>query len=263
MTHWVVEETDFQNDFSVAQRLPYVLMELEVPFSTFRYIPFGGTNYDFLPSSGPTVFYGTWNALHDIRSRGVKTPEPFAWYDDVSYRCQTYYDKLSGHVLQDDAVFLTLGEFDESVFGDRNAVFVRPDDNEKSFVGQVVKRELTRAFLGSLSVREWCRESLKIVVSSTKRIEEEWRLVVVGGEPVAGSRYMVRGNIEIDGGFPTDVGVFARGVASRWSPHDVFVMDVGSVSGGYKVVEIGPFNYAGLYKSDLRAVVEAINDHTA
>lgn len=256
--HWLIEEVDHANDFAVAHRLGYAVQERGHPVTTFKYVPFGEMDWGFIPQAGPLVYYGGWNALADIRRRGVATPGPFAWCDFDKFKCSVYYRELRGFIAQEDVRFLELSQLDEGAFGDDARLFIRPDDNEKTFCGQLVDRDLCFAFVRDVAAGG----DLRIVVARPQPIRREWRVVIVAGEAVSASQYKRGPAVEIAAGSPPGVRDFAEEVAAAWSPHPVFVVDVCELAGrGYRVMEIGPFNYAGLYRCDLGPIVDAINAH--
>lgn len=259
--HWLLQETKYHNDNNVAQRLHYLLMEMGHPVTTFKYIPFGGTDYSFMPTEPPLIFFGTCNVVKDIRTRNIPVPPPFVWCDWDLFSCHTYYDKLAAYIVQDAPKFVKLRDLDESVFV-KPEMFFRPDDNEKSFVGTPLKRDLFAPWKRDLLSHQdyhQSSEDITVVVAPIKEIAFEWRVVIVDGKAVAGSRYKKHGWLDIEADFPVEVATFAEEVAACWSPHPVFIIDVGLCDGKYRVVEIGPFNYAGLYQCDLRAIVDAIS----
>lgn len=261
--HWIVQQTKTQTDNDVYQRLLYTLEEMGVPYTSFVYIPFEGTDYSFMEGvKSPAVFFGTFNALNDMRKRVPNLPEPFAWYETDAFECISYYELLKGNLLQEDHVFMRLGDVLGNIdslysrFGRK--VFLRPNDNEKSFVGSLVKIDLLESWVKGVSNNN--SADLLVVASSPKEIEYEWRFVVVWGQIVAGSQYKAGDCIDIHHEYPTAAAVFAKKMAWKWYKFPVFIVDVCLTGGEYKVVEVGPFNYAGLYRCDLRAIVKAINN---
>jgi hypothetical protein len=54
---------------------------------------------------------------------------------------------------------------------------------------------------------------------------------------------------------------FAEEQAKVYSPADVFVMDVCKSGDGLYVIEIGCFNSAGFYASDLEAIMCQVSEH--
>ena len=105
------------------------------------------------------------------------------------------------------------------------------------------------------------RPDTPISVSSVKEIAMEWRLYVVGGKVVAGSRYRQWGLPDIQ---PIDTNTapwqFAQEMVDKWQPAEAFVLDVASLlkSKELKVIEINCINSAGFYACDMKEVVRAI-----
>lgn len=255
--NWIIEETNYTYDFNTAQRLMYILEEKSIPFVTFKYFPFEGTDYSFLPSS-PAVFYGTYNALMDMIKRVPKLPTPLAWCDLKVFSCSTYYKKLKPYIFQQEHKFLKLKDISK-IQNKADKLFFRPDDNEKSFTGQVVEREFWATFPQHLIDYKYLAGNIVVVASPVKTIDAEWRLLIVNKEVVTASQYKLDNALDIQPGCPVECMEYARKVSSHWSPHPVYIMDICSSEGKYWVMEIGPFNYAGLYKCDLEKVVDSID----
>lgn len=270
MVHWIIQDVRSRSITRCEQTMIMTLQELGNPVSTFTYVPFGGTDYSFLNDiKSPAVYFGTWNALHDIRKRGITVPEPFVWCDWDLFSCLSYYDKLSRYILQEDYKFaelrnISLDWYDEDISLDwkqHDDLFFRPNDNEKSFTGVVIGRNMFEGWRRNLTELFQCPADLLVIGTSVKRVYAEWRVVIVQKKAITGSMYKLEWGLNVQPEFPDDVKAFAEEVAACWSPHDVFVVDVGRTDKGLKVVEIGPFNYAGLYACDIRKTVNAINQY--
>jgi ATP-grasp domain, R2K clade family 3 len=81
---------------------------------------------------------------------------------------------------------------------------------------------------------------------------------VVDGRVVASSQYRSNGRLKVTGEVPPEVTRFAGEMAARYAPAPVFVLDVGAVAAGLRVVETNCFNSAGFYWCDLYAIARAI-----
>lgn len=263
---WLIEAVQYQNDRDCPQRLAYLLQELDC-----NVIVFDDEDLSFLDElkEGPVIFYGSINTLLDIRSQGKSLPGPFAWYDPYTFSCRSYYEYLSPFVLGKNSQFLTLSELREpSVitdiyerYGKDNMVFIRPDDNEKTFTGTLVRQTNAKTWLSDLIDRRFIPEKTEVVVSKPQKITCEWRFIMVDGKVASGSQYMTNSFCDPMEGYKQEAAQFAEEAALYWSPFPVYVMDIGEVyEEGFRVVEVGPFNYAGLYQSDIRAVAGAINN---
>jgi hypothetical protein len=264
MITWIVEETKYHNDNNVAQRLLYVLEELGCRAVSFKYIPFGGTDWGFLKDiNEPAVFFGSWNVVNDIRARGIQYPEPFIWCDIDCLKCTTYYQKYGSNIVQEVLRISELRNLDDSVFTDLESVFIRPDDNDKIFNGSLVARQEFGAWKRHTLEFTDARPDTLCIVGKPVSIKKEWRFLIVDGRVVDGSLYKKATHIEIAEGYEEGAAEFAERMANIWAPRPVFIMDIGKIAESYKIVEIGPFNYAGLYRMDLRKVVGAINNSIA
>lgn len=84
--------------------------------------------------------------------------------------------------------------------------------------------------------------------------------MVVDGEIAAGSMYRNYRRLWMRRGIPEEAAHTARLAIEKYRPTPVFVIDVAETDDGFKIVEYGTFNSAGLYACDVAAVIDAIND---
>ena len=100
-----------------------------------------------------------------------------------------------------------------------------------------------------------------VVVASPRRIEAEWRTVVVGRRVVAASRYKSGGRRNVDGDVPDEVLAFARSVAAEIDlPAPATMLDVAREEGGRLcVVELNSFSCSELYACYPLPVVRAVH----
>jgi hypothetical protein len=263
---WLIEAVQYQNDRNCPQRLSYLLQELGC-----EVIVFDDSDLSFLSNlkgKEPVVYYGSINTLLDIRQQEKSLPQPFAWYDPLIFSCKNYYKQLKPFILPENPYFSTLGALDNSELvdylysqhGKDDVVFIRPNDNEKTFTGTLVRKTNLRTWSNDMTLRRYVPEATEIIVSAPQKIVYEWRFIIVNEKVASGSQYMSNGFCDPMEGFDDRAACFAEEAASCWSPYPVYIMDVGEVPGrGFVIVEIGPFNYAGLYQSDIRAIAKAIN----
>jgi hypothetical protein len=97
------------------------------------------------------------------------------------------------------------------------------------------------------------------LVAEPVGISHEWRLFIVEGEVISGSRYRSDGKLVVAPGLPLGVIRFAENRIKDYVPSKVFVMDIG-LSVDYYVIEIGCFNSAGFYAADIDKVVDAVSE---
>lgn len=168
------------------------------------------------------------------------------------------FSEVSKHyeMLNDDAKVVKFGNP-----GDLPArFFCRPDDDGKMFSGQIFTWSSFHLWRdGILATPDYpITEETQIVVASEKEIHEEYRLFVIDGKVVTGSRYKVGDSLSLSEEIPLAVLDFANRMIECWTPAEAFVLDI--VTPGPKVGEINCFNCSGLYKSDFEKIVRTIED---
>jgi len=263
MTTFYIQK--FKNDGS-KERLIYTIQEMGYELFVEEYIPFVENNLSFLPIDKPVVFHGGIDCALNVRYR--KLPfRPFAWFDPDVLKCSHYYSHWNPYLTQQVYGFYPLGtlkdkkEWIYDVYGEEDRIFIRPDSNDKLFVGQVVAKDRLEGFLNFIWVTEDMGTTLALV-SRPEALLSEYRLIMHGGKVVTGSRYMDRGVLDTEAGFPDQVAQFAELVCKTWTPHPIFVLDLATTENGVKVVECGSINCAGYYAADLRKIVKAMADQS-
>lgn len=241
------------------QNLIYAIQELGMEVYCEKYIPFDGMDYSFLPTNRPLVAHGSISGIRHLLKQSFY---PGAWCDFKKLSCRAYYTQWGEHVLQEEYAFYTLGEilrlkdFIFKTFGEDGRVFIRPDENDKEFTGEVVHQAKFDMWW-QLAIWHSPPMDMLCVVSKPKDILAEHRLIIADGKVVAGSGYREDKVIKHTPHYPQGMVEFAEKVAAIWSPHPIYCLDVATVLGGYKVVECGSVNCAGYYSCDLRKIVEA------
>lgn len=251
------------------------------------YIPFGngftlenpgepkkvlGANHRFFPDNDCVIVYGSINLID--RLCGTMTWTPTAWYDSQALKCSHYYVHWGQYLLQRDFAFVPFGALPDqfhrllSKFGEDGCLFVRPDDNKKTFTGRVVhKDQFEKWYNTEVDCYEPNPYSMA-VVARPQNLAVEWRFVVVEGKIVTQSSYRITPYLgakhkeshseEVTEGA---TGIAQQAAADAWQPDKAYVLDVGLTWGGeYRVVEIGSVNCAGLYGCDVVKVVDALSD---
>jgi hypothetical protein len=214
-------------------------------------------DWSFVDTSEPVFVYGSIAMVKDALARCPGAPVAFADFERL--RCSAYYPQYRTHVLQAEHRFVTLGALSSQIdaltreLGEDDVVFVRPDENDKGFDGQLVHRasigDFVTTALRFVDARTGC------VVARPTSIEEEWRLFVAEGRVIASSQYRFRRSVAVVPGAPDEVVRFAE---AEHAPHPIFVIDVGRVGERLVVVEIGSASCAGLYACDVRAIARGV-----
>ena len=269
---WVFEKNVFEEDAPDLMRAAAIEQGHSVLDVT--YVPFGGGFQEsddmakIAFDSNPKIFYGSLNGclyLNNIQSEILKFG---LWADFDRLRCQYYYPYYSSeNLLQKQYCFMPLLEIPHHkafLFshygGEDGRLFIRPDDIEKSFHGGIVSYNEFDNWFKNATFYDPPIECLA-VVSRHNIILEEWRLIIADKRVVASSLYKNRGKERLEQGINyAGTKTFAESMASIFSPHRVFCMDICCLANGnLAIVEIGSFNGAGMYKCDPQAIVKHVS----
>lgn len=228
---------------AAAQRLAYAVQEQGHEVLLERYIPFND-EHDLtgLPSDRTVVFQGAISCARSVQNRNLPL-HPFAWFDFDQLSAHSYYGRWGKWLINERYMMMPLGdlprikEFLYSTFG-ADAVFIRPDSNDKIFTGQVVEKDSFNGWMNWAYTEGEIPDALALIAPPVE-IEAEWRLVVWNGRVVTGSRYKVYDHLDVEAGYPHEAAVVAMVASQKWMPHPIFVMDVGKTTKGYGIVECG------------------------
>ena len=96
------------------------------------------------------------------------------------------------------------------------------------------------------------------VSAPTLNIVDEYRYFVVGDKIVGASSYRILGSANIEGIVPFEATEVAENAISKWTPDDVFCLDVGFDGSRYGIVEANCFNAARYYGANVIHILKAI-----
>ncbi len=254
LTTWIVQgnlggRKDVEAIEAACRRLDRGFVEVEaIPFS------------DELPQveiDGPAICYGS--ALFVAAALRQGRWRPGAFFDEATFAFSAWREPYAPWLLNGGARLTTLGALAQELGPDDEPLFVRPDDDLKSFAGCVMTRGDLRQWAARLDDAMTVTPATPVVAASPRQIDQEWRMFMVDGRCVAGSRYRRAGRQDVAEGVPAQVAELAGRVAATWQPSPVFVLDVAQCQGELSIVEINGFNSAGFYASDVEAIVAAVS----
>lgn len=207
-------------------------------------IPYGSTTFNALASRD------------NILSKGF-------FFNAAAFSMQNNFDVWGKHMLNYGSRVCTFQELMNSSTENDKLFFIRPNDDSKSFAGEVIRFEEIKEWYNKLSSVPDNNLSLntKIVASEPYNIQTEWRLWIVEKKVVAASKYRESFRLKKEEGCPAGVISFAERRCIEYTPHDVFVMDVCLSGDGYYIVECGCMNGAGFYKAKIDSIVKAVTDY--
>lgn len=267
---WLIEDDTFNE--GNPEKMKEIISGMGMTFIPFRTVPFDGglahpkqwegqlRNVE-IKENVPVVCYGSLNACQYIIRRTDWQPGAWCNYDVLS--CRSYYAHWGKYLLQEEYAMMPLVEVIRRKdwvyknFAVDSKVFIRPDDNAKSFTGEVVHFDLFEKWYRQASLYDPPASCLTIV-SKPANIKAEYRLVIADRKPITGSVYKPT----MLAGCSDQVWAFAEEVANScdFNPHPIYVMDIAETDKGCKVIEMGSVNGAGLYACDLKIIVEKMSE---
>lgn len=264
MITWLFQELGYDRD-NETMRFAYAIKELGHEVIIKEYTDAVLNDYDFMPKDQPVAIHGSIKLIQHAQQH-FKHPHGGIWCDWKILRCQHYYAKLGKFIAQKHYGFYPLAEIMRlrnnlyDCFGRGGKIFIRPDTNDKIFTGEVVEKDNLDRWYDSLDILDrWRGDGALCVVSSPVRFDNEYRFVIADGKVVAGSQYMEGRCLFPTHKYSDEARDYAEMAAAVWSPHPVYVMDIGhNYDVGFSVIEIGSWNVAGFYKNDVHEVVKAV-----
>jgi hypothetical protein len=184
------------------------------------------------------------------------------FFDPVTFSMKNYLRKWNDHMLSSEAKVTSFAELMSEQYPPDKLLFIRPDDDSKSFSGTTKSFHEISAWYEELKMYDNTNLTLDspIIVGEPYSIAAEWRLWIVNKKVVASSRYRRYFKLDVDPNCPTEVISFAEQRCKEYVPHDIFVMDVCISGDQFYILECGCMNAAGLYAADVHAIVTAVTE---
>lgn len=263
---WLIE----QDVFEETQKIMEIVHELGMKGVWFKYPGFDQDiehgNYD----DNDCIFvYGSINASMYFQRN--KPWIPGVWCNFKELRCSNYLSYWGKYSLQQNYAFMPFAEVYRRKdwiykvmslkFGQERLVFIRPDDNAKSFHGELVAKEKFEDWYRISNIYEPGKQCMTLV-SEPSKIEAEYRFVIADKKVVTGSQYRLNGKLAYLSKFPIEAANLAEEIANscEFNPHPMYIMDICKTEDGYKLMEIGSANCAGMYACDLVKFVEKASE---
>jgi hypothetical protein len=261
--HWLLETDTFLE--GNPQRLFDLLRARNLPVKWVKYVPFEGTVFDQFPPDACVIVYGSLNLANHVAR--LRPWIPGVWTDLHTLRASTYLAHWGRFSVQRDYTLYPLGEIQRLLpqllarFGDDGRIFIRPNENDKSFTGTVVNHA---KFEEWLDINTRCYDldpTMLVLVSRPQNIRSEHRFIVADRQVITGSKYR-RGPTLLDGadaaGFDIAARDFAQQVVScaAWQPLRFYSLDVAELPDGHALLEFGSANSCGLYGCDLQTFLD-------
>jgi len=209
---------------------------------------------DALDCDRPVVCYGP-----SFVPRALKYPElsPGIFFDAATFRWSAFHGGWSDLMLSAGAVVI---EAEEAVsqLGSRT-MFVRPDEDSKAFDGGLFDAQSLKTVVTSAVEKGRISMDTPVVMAAAVPIDREWRIFMVNGQVVSASSYRSDGLGNMSLFVPYPVIDLALEAAGRWTPADVFCLDIACSGERYGIVEANCFNASRFYGSDVSAVLGSVS----
>lgn len=180
-------------------------------------------------------------------------------------------DKLFEHygdeMFNSDMIIASVKDIDT----DMAEFFIRPVEDTKSFCGEVMTQEKFRIWKQRiLDMSEGngyttITPDTMVTIAGKKQIEREYRFFIVNRQIATCSQYRWAGQSM----FITDAEPYVKDyvdkIINHWSPDHAFCLDIATVDGVPKVLEVNCINASGMYEIDTQKLVmavESLNDCT-
>jgi len=186
------------------------------------------------------------DSLPELRNTLAFDPEKIRW--------STFRSGWEGAMLSSDGRIMSVLDARDLLRNGATA-FVRPDSDSKIFDGGVYDAPGLVAATPEIRVAP----TTAVILASPRTIEAEWRFFVVDREIVGCSEYRRWGRPSIDGAVSRVAIDLAADLATRWSPADVYCLDLASSGDRIGIVEANCFNASRFYAAVVERVLRAVN----
>jgi hypothetical protein len=248
--HWVIQENQGDSD-SVRRIVQALESDRHVPHLVWLTKSLDVPAIPDLPDDAAIVCHGqgfVTRALHHPRLK------PGLFFDPEKFQWSAFRSGWEGAMLSSDGRIMSLSDARDFLRNGTKA-FVRPDSDSKSFDGGVYDASGLVAATPEIRVAP----TTPVIVASPCTIDAEWRFFVVDREIVGCSEYRRWGRPSLDGSVPHVAIDLAAEVATRWSPADVYCLDLAASRDRIGVVEANCFNASRFYAAVVERVLRAVN----
>lgn len=214
--------------------------------------------FDIKPGN---IYYGS-TTFNNLLFNDKRTASG-VFFNPATFTIENYINKWGKHMLNADAEITTFDQLVKKKYSDDTFLFIRPNDDDKSFAGEVKQFGEISGWYKQLEslANEGLSPDTKIIVSQPYNIKSEWRLWIVNKKVVTASKYRTYFKLTKERGCPEAVIAFAEARCKEYTPHDVFVMDICLCGDSYYIVECGCMNGAGFYAADIGKIVESVSTY--
>lgn len=261
--HWVIDRTLGRAEGSYEYLIRH-LDQTETPYTLVRKPPFADYLVGPVDNDTPItievpnpVFVSGTLSMRLVSEKMGWTPG----YVDAPSQTELF-DAWGDHMLNYGAI---VAKF-KDIVPPKGSFFIRPVEDTKSFAGQIMDEPTQFEYwrqaimLGDFPFATLGPDD-EIMMAPIKRIYAEYRLFVVGGKIVTGSRYKLGNRVFYTTDLDDNMLQFAQDRISEYCPRRALCLDIAHVEGDepYKVIETNSLSSSGFYACDMGKFIDAIN----
>jgi len=206
------------------------------------------------------MFYGSIGLSKIIQQKTPWVPGTFCTFKN--YECTHYYPIFGDMILNNNYIMIPFGDIsrqEKFLFDKEDSIFIRPNRSDKIFTGKITskksfKKDIEIFSFSNINSYDLC------VIAPYQKIVSEWRFIISNNEIITGSEYLPKQTTYI----PSDIFDFCKkAIYKNYQPDPIWVMDIcRTETGELYILEIGAFSVSGLYKCDIKKVVEVASKLT-
>jgi hypothetical protein len=259
--HWIIQK-NLYNEKGL-EDLAFSLARLNIPHSFHKIIPFIGELLPDIDVFGPVIVIGSYSLNNTVKKKGWKP----GFIDIIHQDFEKQREHWGENMLNYDAHVYCFGD----TFNLEEEFFIRPSTDSKCFSGTLMTR---KEFLDwrycVLDLKEddgsTITKDTKIVISSPKKILQEYRFWIINGNIITSSLYKMGHRVVYSSNVDKAVEWFVMSMTHpmsvhSWNPAHAYVLDIAMVGENkFKIIEINNINSAGLYAANIPKLVMALED---
>jgi hypothetical protein len=256
MIKWVVQN-NMRTDGGDSNIIKDACKKFGFLFEGVKVIPFSSDIPNISGNDMP-IYYGSTGWVDRIYNEYPSAPGVFFNPESVF----TYWtDKYGAKSLNFGAKETTFKKIVSEQHSDDERFFIRPISDQKEFSGSIMSFGDIKEWSNRIQSDVPDLENLPIIIAEPCGIAKEWRLFMINGKVCTGSRYRTYFVRNTDPYVPDNVIEFAEEQAKIYSPVPIFVMDIAESAKNLFIIEIGCFNSAGFYDSDIEKIVHDVSHY--
>ncbi|QHT68924.1 ATP-grasp domain-containing protein [Rhodocytophaga rosea] len=258
--NWVIQKNLIRQE--TLERLRKAFQEHNISFEEVFVIPFSDELPRLSKPEAFNIFYGSTTLMltaynHPVYRQGI-------FFNPDHFQMATYLSKWGKYLLNNDGMVTSFKEFVSGNYEKDSIWFIRPNADNKSFSGTVMRFENIQEWAENLATADAAELTLDslLFVSSPKKIDKEWRNFIVEGKVISSCRYQLAGESSVsDIDVPASMLEFVEKHCQEYIPNEIFVMDVALMENTYYIIECNCFNGTGFYQNDMSKIIYAITHY--